>query len=192
MGEPGESWWSSILSLVLVLRLAKKRIMSETITPEKARDLLFREEAPPLHGQTAPQYAICRETPESRKILYLKAQGLSNEEIARRTGYSVWWLRQIVRQPWFQRNMVKLLHAVGVDGVEKAIKVNAVDALTVAVDVMNSTQSETLRAKCAFEILKLSQGSKVTVRTENIPASQLDSQISQIQNELAALEKGKN
>ena len=95
------------------------------------------------------------------------------------------------RQEWFTKNLVALLHARGVDAVDEAIKANAPQALAVALQMMQSAQSEGIRAKAAFEILKLSQGTKVTIKSD-VNASQLDKQIEQLSGEIEMLTKAKN
>ena len=58
--------------------------------------------ANPLFNAREPNLAIMHEKPEHRLLLWMKAQGASNREIAYQSGYTEAWLSQLFRQPWAQ------------------------------------------------------------------------------------------
>ena len=76
-----------------------------------------------------PHYAIMHERPEHRVICYLKAQGLSNKEIAEQTGFSAVAVSNIVRQPWARQRIVDAIKSAGQDAVESVLKGAALDSV---------------------------------------------------------------
>lgn len=76
-----------------------------------------------------PNLAIIHEKPEHRMIVYLKAQGLSNKEIAERTNYTQPWVSQLTRQPWFRLRLVSELKEAGVDQIQTVLKSAALDSI---------------------------------------------------------------
>jgi hypothetical protein len=107
-------------------------------------DRLFESESNP------PNFAILREQPEHRIIVYLKAQGLSNKEIATKTGYTQSWVCQICRQPWFRLRLVAELREAGVDAVQAVLKATVLDSVFTLIDIRDdpSTPAAVKSATC--------------------------------------------
>ena len=82
-----------------------------------------------LFADRPPNLRILHEKPEHRIILFLKAQGLSNVEIARKTGFQNAWIGQVLRQPWARQRLVEELQAIGVDAISTMVKAAAPDAM---------------------------------------------------------------
>src|SRR5882724_4879245 len=70
-----------------------------------------------LYNSSEPSFAVLHEKPEHRIIVYLKGQGLSNTEIAKRCGYTNGWVSQVTRQPWFRLRLVQELKEAGIDAI---------------------------------------------------------------------------
>lgn len=71
-----------------------------------------------LFNDKPPNLQILHERPEHRLIVYLKAQGLTNKEIAERTNYGYQWVCQIVRQPWFRQRFIEECQHTGRDAIK--------------------------------------------------------------------------
>lgn len=82
-----------------------------------------------LFNDRPPNLRILHEKPEHRVLIFLKAQGLSNTEIAQRTGYQVAWIGQVMRQPWVRQRLVEEMQTAGVDAVQTVIKSAALDSV---------------------------------------------------------------
>lgn len=145
----------------------------------------------PLHGVPTPDKVITREQSWHRAALYMKAWGKSNQEISKALGHSASQVSLIVRQPWFQKELLSLLHANGADGLDEMIKCMAPDAANIAYEVMTTTDSDELRAKCAFDLLKLHKGTKVTVVNDNRPLDAVEEDTRRLEAELAELTNAK-
>lgn len=119
--------------------------------------------------------AIISEKPEHRAIVYMKAQMLSNTEIAQRTGYSIPWISQITRQPWFRQQLLHELKIAGTDNLSATFQASALDSIYTLIEVRdNDTAPANARLAAANSILDRVLGKPVQhVETKNqtIPTS---------------------
>ena len=69
-----------------------------------------------------PNLAILHEKPEHRLLLWMKAQGASNREIAHQSGYTEPWISQLMRQPWAQKTLVGMMTDAGMDITTKLLE----------------------------------------------------------------------
>jgi hypothetical protein len=109
---------------------------------------------PQLHNARDPFYRIQRERFEHRVIIFLKAEGYSNLEIAEKTGMSAVAISNIIRQPWAQRQILDIIHSKGGDAVSQLLNGAAADAvqrLIIEKDNMDARSSE--RTAAADKIL---------------------------------------
>jgi hypothetical protein len=97
-----------------------------------------RENPNRLHNARYPEVAVIHEKPEHRVIIFLKAQGFSNKEIAEQTGYSPVMVSQIVRQPWAQDRILAIIHEAGVDAVQTLLQGAAADAVSRLISEMDN------------------------------------------------------
>ncbi len=136
-----------------------------------------------------PNLAIINEKPEHRLIVYLKAQGHSNKEVADRTGYTQTWISQLTRQPWFRLRLVQELKEAGVDAIESVLKSTALDSVFTLIDIRDDDSApKAVRSACANSLLDRFRGKPVqTVQHEEkrLPKT---SEISAIDSELAELD----
>lgn len=123
-----------------------------------------------LHGQRPPNLGITHEKPEHRLVLFLKLQGLSNGEVAERSGYTEPWVSQITRQPWFQRRLLEELKLSGRSQMTEYLKVQVTDSFVKLAELRDNAKSETVQAACAMNFIdrvlgKPVQRSEVTMET---------------------------
>lgn len=139
-----------------------------------------------------PNLAIMHEKPVHRLIVYLKAQGHSNKEIADRTGMTQAWVSQITRQPWFRLRLVQELKEAGVDAIESVLKSTALDSVFTLIDLRDDQSApKAVRSACANSLLDRFRGKPVqTIQHEEkrLPTSPeiaaIDSQIKEIDQQL--------
>lgn len=94
-----------------------------------------------LHGTRMPHYALKREKFEHRMVIFLKAQGLSNKEIAEKTGYTPVSVSNIVRQPWAQQRILEEMNSAGRDQVQTMLQGAAVDAVQRLISEMDNPEA---------------------------------------------------
>ena len=148
--------------------------------------------------ENPPNFAIIHEKPEHRLIVYLKARGLSNREVAERTGYSEPWVSQIVRQPWFRIRIVQELKEAGLNKIAKLLESSAVDSIYTLITLRDDNEApKAVRRACADSLLDRWLG-KATVhvaRDEDRPPSTpeiaaVDEELRQIENQLKGQQNG--
>jgi len=142
--------------------------------------------------ENPPNFAIINEKPEHRLIVYLKARGMSNREVAAKTGYSEPWISQICRQPWFRLRLVTELKEAGLDKVAKLLESAAVDSIFTILEIRDDeTAPKAVRRACADSLLDRWLG-KPTVHVahegERLPSSPelaaVDTELRQIDQQL--------
>lgn len=152
-----------------------------------------------VYDHDQPNHAILHEKPSHRFIVYLKAQGLSNKEVAERTGHTQAWISQLTRQPWFRLRLVQELKEVGVDAVSSALKSAALDSVYTLIDLRDDvTAPKAVRRSCADSLLDRWLGKPtlhVSHEDERIPSSpeisQVDSELQRIEQQLKETDNGK-
>jgi transcriptional regulator with XRE-family HTH domain len=100
-----------------------------------------------------PNIPIAHEKPEHRLILWLKAQGFSNREIAQRMGYTEAWVSQVLRQPWARAQLVSELEDAGKNSLETILEASAADSLFTLIDLRDTATSEAVRLNAAKDLL---------------------------------------
>ena len=144
-------------------------------------------------------FAIIHEKPEHRLIVYLKARGLSNKEVAEKTGYTPMWVGQICRQPWFRLRLVQELREAGLDKVARLLESSALDSIFTILEIRDDpTAPKAVRRACADSLLDRFLG-KPTVHVEHegsrMPSSPelaaVDSELQQIDKQLKENTNGK-
>jgi hypothetical protein len=124
------------------------------------------EEGKGLYNDKPPNFAIESERPEHRMLVYLKAQGLTNQECADRLDYSYNWVCQIVRQPWFRTKFIEETELAGRDAVDTFLKAEVMPSLETLVAIRDSEGAKAAtRITAANSLLDRFLG-KPTVRVE--------------------------
>lgn len=141
--------------------------------------------------QNLPQVIYKKENARHRRILFLKAHGLSNIEIANIVGMTPVGVGLVVRQPWFQEGLLALMNHTGCDGVKKAIQSAALDSVFKIIDLRDSASSEAVQRDCAFDLLDRYLGKAVQPIGETNKATiadeaKLDAEIAELTKKIAA------
>jgi hypothetical protein len=146
-------------------------------------DRLFHSE------QRSANFAIVYEKPEHRVIVYLKAQGLSNSEVANKTGFTKAWVGQICRQPWFRLRLVQELKEAGLNQVDKVLRGAALDSVFTIIDIRDDpTAPKAVRRQAADSLLDRFLG-KPTQRIESEERSTSSAEISAVDEQLREIDK---
>jgi hypothetical protein len=137
-----------------------------------------------------PNLAILHEKPEHRTLLWMKAQGASNREIAYQSGYTEPWLSQLFRQPWAQERLVQIITDNGRDVVSELLKAAAPDSVLKLIDLRDDPQTPaaTVRATCENLLDRYLGKPKQQVElqstnTTNLKVEELDTEIKRLENE---------
>ena len=148
--------------------------------------------APALYNDLDPNLAIKHEKPEHRVMVMCKAQGMSNDAIAKQFGYTQAWVSQVLRQPWARKLLVELLQQCGVEAVQQALQGAALDSVFKLIDLRDSEKTPpNVQANCAINILDRILGkptqkieSQSTVTHVSGDIQEIDSELKVIQAEL--------
>lgn len=141
-----------------------------------------------FHGARAPSLAIQQETPEHRKMITMKAMGLTNGEIAEMFGRSQAHVSQVMRQPWAKLQLVKLITEAGKDPLKVMIESAAIDSAATLIEIRDDKSAPaSVRVAAADKLLdrflgKPTQHIESKSEVTNVPAD-----IKRVEDELAAL-----
>lgn len=142
----------------------------------------------PLHNAKPPNVEIQHEKPEHRLMVYMKANGKSNAEVARQLGKTQAWVSQIVRQKWFRKRVLAEMKERSDMSIDKLLAHEAEGSLDTLIELRDHAQSEQVRATSAINILDRFLG-KPTQRIEKQKTtSNRVEEIEQLQAELVELE----
>jgi transcriptional regulator with XRE-family HTH domain len=152
----------------------------------------YKESEDALFNSKDPNLVIRHEKPEHRIVIFLKAQGKSNREIAARTGMTEAWVSQILRQPWARARLLTEIREAGRDGVNELLKGAVADSILKVIEIRDTAEKESDQLSAAKDILDRFLG-KPTQRVEshntnlNITPkdmSELDREIADIEAEI--------
>lgn len=74
-----------------------------------------------FHNERAPYYLIQREQPQHLVVVYLKAQGMKNVDIAKELGISAVSVSNICRQEWARKRISEAIHENGGNEVKELL-----------------------------------------------------------------------
>jgi hypothetical protein len=145
-----------------------------------------------LHNARPPNFAIIHEKPWHRMLVYLKAQGLSDKELAARSGHTQSWISSLCRQPWFRLRLVQELKDAGQDNIRKVLQASALDSVFTLIDIRDDSQApKAVRRACADSLLDRYLGrptQHITDDTTRIPSSPelvaIEQELSEINQQL--------
>lgn len=115
---------------------SRRTITADNVRTEKGLDTGQLN----LHN-TSPTIDIAREKPEHRIMVYLKAQGYTNREISKATGYTEPWVSQITRQPWFKERLALELREAGLDPIKQFLAGEALPSLEALAEIRDNDQA---------------------------------------------------
>jgi len=135
-----------------------------------------------------PTMILQSENPTHRLMCYLKAQGLSNREIALRTDKSEPWVSQVLRQPWARKRIAEEMQASGRDAIETVITAAAEDSVYKLIELRDEAKQQNVQLAAANALLDRFLG-KPTQKVESEVKTTIQStDVAELQNELAAAE----
>jgi len=144
-----------------------------------------------FHGQenNKPPVVYKKEKAIHRRILFLKAHGLSNIEVAEMVGMTPVGVGLVTRQEWFREALVELMNETGVDGVKELIKGAAMDSVMKIITLRDTAQSEAVQRDCAFDLMDRYLGKAVQPIGESgkkplADEARLDAEIAELQKKL--------
>lgn len=146
-----------------------------------------------LFNQRPPNLAILHEKPEHRLLLWMKAQGASNREISKESGYTEAWLSQLFRQPWAQALLVEMMTSAGMDVVQQTLKSAAPDSVFKLIELRDDPDTPAaVQAKVCDSLLDRYLG-KPKQQVEVQQTAQLSNEsVEELDKRLAALEMEEN
>jgi transposase len=160
----------------------------------------YEENPDRLYNDRDPHYGLIREKPEHRAIIFYKAQGLSNREIAEKTGYTTVAISNTLRQPWARERLLEEIRKRAEGDPSSAIlageRLNNLFHFIEVRDNPEATIAE--RSAAARELLdrdlgKAIQKSEVVVARVNLADKEaLDREEERLAAEEARLRLGKN
>lgn len=167
--------------------------MNEHYSPQEASfgASAFEHEPPPLWGSREPQIELKSEQPWHRLLLYFKAQGISNKRCAQKLGTSPQYVGQIVRQAWFQKELIKLLQTEGLPGVQNLIRGAAAESVLKLIELRDGASKEEVQRDCAKDLLDRYMGKApqpLSVETEplsKVDEQRLDAEIAELMSKLS-------
>lgn len=166
------------------------KINKQLLPPPGVDDLLANPDK--LFNSKLPNLAIQSEKPAHRVIVYLKAQGLSNREIAEKLGYTQPWVSQITRQPWFQNAVVEEIRRAGEDVVAKFLEGETLSSVQTLVAIRDDeAQKGATRVSAANAILDRALGKPTQyVQAETITRSgEAQKEMEQLERELHSIKE---
>lgn len=153
-----------------------------------------------LHNDRMPHMVLQKESPQHRIILYLKAQGKTNAEIAQATGYTAVWVSQICRQPFFRKQLVEMCNELGTRAVEAVLKGEMLNCVQTLIEVRDDpNQKGPTRVAAVNSLMDRYYGKPVQrVETENVTqklddvkaeSARLDQELAELEAQLPSLNK---
>jgi hypothetical protein len=143
-----------------------------------------------------PNLAILHEKPQHRMVIYMKAQGKSNREIAKAMSMTESWVSQILRQPWAREQLLKELQLAGRDAIQAALQGAALDSVYTVIAIRDDCKvtKPHVSLAAADSLLDRFLG-KATQRVESTStvkhvaedAEQVDREIAETEREIARL-----
>ena len=144
-----------------------------------------------LFNAKEPNLQVKHEKPEHRYLLWMKAQGASNREIAEQSGYTEPWLSQVFRQPWAQAMLVQMLKESGKSVLDQTLMIiqgEVINSLQKLVEVRDDPDSpKAVQRACCVDIIEQFLG-KPKQKVEVAQGGSSDS-VEELDKRLAELEK---
>jgi len=139
-----------------------------------------------------PNLAILHEKPEHRLLMWMKAQGASNREIAQQAGYTDAWISQLMRQPWAQKTLVEMMTEAGMDITQQLLKSACPDSVLKLIDLRDDpkTPPAVVRASCVDLIQQYLGKPKQQVEIQS--KNQTNLKVEELDKELARLDSETN
>lgn len=131
-----------------------KKVNTQLYSNSILKSLLDEDSTPDpklqLFNSKDPNLAILHEKAEHRLVIFMKAKGCSNREIAAASGFTEPWISQILRQPWARQRLVDEISKVGRSQINTVLEGAALDSVFTLIDIRDSekVQPAVRRAAC--------------------------------------------
>jgi len=143
---------------------------------------------PALHNASSPRYEVLEETPIHRSMCLLRCEGFSPNEIAEKLEYSIFHVRQVLKQPWAEKFILETIHGLAQEGLERVYKKYEAEALDVAHSIMaDESNTPKLRKDTAIEILKVARGQRITIEDNRRSLDEIEKEEELVEAKLKAL-----
>jgi hypothetical protein len=157
------------------------QFVKEFSAPEKLREFHGQDKNPaPVEYQ--------KEKPIHRRILMLKAHGMSNRQVAAIVEMTPVGVGYVTRQKWFKEALVELMNETGIDGVKQAISGAALDSVFKIIELRDNAASEAVQKDCAFDLVNRYLGKAVQpISSDAKPIAdeaKVDAEIAELTNKL--------
>jgi hypothetical protein len=152
-----------------------------------AIEAYYEEEEDRLFNDRKPNLRVEHESPDHRTVIFLKAQGMSNNEIAKRTGYSFPWISQVLRQPWARVRLLTELREAGRPAVQALLRASAEDSVMTLIAVRDTATRPSDKIAAANALLDRCFGKPTQHIEEHASDTVLPSSIDDIDREMASL-----
>jgi transcriptional regulator with XRE-family HTH domain len=149
--------------------------------------------SPLLHGRKPPTQIIQKENAWHRQAAYLIAQGLTQKQVAEAVGKSRASVQMLFKQPWFQQEIVNIIHNERIeDGAFKLLQnASAAAAMTIiniAAGGDNISSATQLKASEAILARTLGPIGREKVQPTNGSAEGLD-EIDNLSEQIKTIEQ---
>lgn len=136
-----------------------------------------------------PNLAIIHEKPEHRLVIFMKAKGSSNRDIAAASGYTEQWVSQILRQPWARTRLAEEIRVAGQDQIQTVLASAAIDSVHTLIELRDdkNTPASVRRASCVDLLDRYLGKPKQQVEVSHDPTSSKD--LAELDREAEQLEK---
>jgi hypothetical protein len=129
------------------------------------------------------------ESPIHRAMILLKAQGLSNIEIAQRLDRTPACVSMVLRQPWARVRLLEELNAQGRPPIQQLLAASAYDSVQSLIDARDDEKARrSERIAAANSLLDRFMGKATTVIDQHVTHEATTTDLAAMQRELTALE----
>lgn len=143
-----------------------------------------------LHNDRTPNLGVVREQPVHRVMILLKAQGLSNTEIAKKLGCTGPWVSQVLRQPWARQRLLDELNQAGRPVIQSLLAGEAVNSIMTLIEVRdNASAKPSERAGAANSLLDRYLGKPVAIVEQHNITEPTSKDVDELDRELVRLEQ---
>lgn len=152
----------------------------------------MKERTDVLFASKPPNLAIQSEKAIHRSIVFFKAEGLTNREIADKTGYTEAWVSQITRQPWFQKALLDELQKSGRTSLGQFLEVQATDTVLKLVQLRDHATSESVQLSACINLLDRFLGKPVQRTEQKVEVHTVEEKVESIDLQLQILSEEEN
>ena len=134
-----------------------------------------------LHGAKPPKWDLNREFPWHRAAAFCFALGATSREVARRLGKSEPAVQNLLKQPWFQKEVTTIMAEYGHRDVATLFQAEQYNSLATLTELRDNPKvPAAARIACARDILDRALG-KPTQRIETIGMPTSDDPVREVQ-----------